>query len=62
MKWDRAMAPAAVHAPLGIPHHPKEKANAKADSLENQFTSHDLCDENYGRYVEVRVQAIDDIP
>jgi hypothetical protein len=29
-----------------------------ADCLENQFTSHDLCDENHERRVETRVQAL----
>jgi hypothetical protein len=43
---------------LGITCHPKEKAKATADSLENQFTSHDLCDENHERRVEIRVQVL----
>jgi hypothetical protein len=29
-----------------------------ADYLENQFTSHDLCDENHERQVETTVQAL----
>jgi hypothetical protein len=28
------------------------------DCLENQFTSHDLCDENHEQQVETRVQAL----
>jgi hypothetical protein len=28
------------------------------DCVENQFTSHDLCDENHDRQVETRVQAL----
>jgi hypothetical protein len=27
-------------------------------SSENHFTSHDLCDENHGRQVEIRVQVL----
>jgi hypothetical protein len=38
-------------------YHPNEKSNMIADCLENQFTSHDLCDENHERWVETRVQA-----
>jgi hypothetical protein len=35
-----------------------EKANAVADCLENQFTLHDLCDENHKRQVEASVQTL----
>jgi hypothetical protein len=56
----------AVHGALGITYHPNEKANVNADCLENQFTSHDLCDEYHERQVETRVQAllvsVDDTP
>jgi hypothetical protein len=38
--------------------HPNKKANVIAVCLENLFTSHDLCDENYKRQVETRVQAL----
>jgi hypothetical protein len=58
MKRDGPKAPAAVYGPLGITYHANEKANAIADYLENQFTSHDLCDENYERRVETTVQAL----
>jgi predicted nucleotidyltransferase len=37
----------ALHGPLGIAYHPNEKASMIANCLENQFTSHDLCDENH---------------
>jgi hypothetical protein len=50
--------PAAVHKPLGITHHLNEQANVTADCLENQFTSHDLCDENHEQQVETTVQAL----
>jgi hypothetical protein len=43
MRRDGPKAPAALHGPLGIIYHPKEKANVIADCLENQFTSRDLC-------------------
>jgi hypothetical protein len=35
-----------------------DKANAIADCLENQFTPHDLCDENHDRRVGARVHAL----
>jgi hypothetical protein len=46
MKRDGPNASTAVHGPLRITDHPNKKANMIADCLENQFTSHDLCDEN----------------
>jgi hypothetical protein len=55
---DGPKAPTAVPGPLGITCHPNEKANVIADYLENQFTSHDLCDENHERQVETIVQAL----
>jgi hypothetical protein len=39
-------------------YQPLEKANTIADCLENQFTLHDLCDDNHERRVEARVQAL----
>jgi hypothetical protein len=56
MKRDGWKAPTAVHGPLGITHHPN--GNANAICLENQFTSHDLCDENHEREVESRESNI----
>jgi hypothetical protein len=44
-----------TRGPLGITYHSNEKANVIAHCLENQFTSHDLSDENYERRVETRV-------
>jgi hypothetical protein len=58
MKTDVQKAPTAVHDPLGITYHPDEKAKVIAVCLENQFTSHDLRDENHERRVETRVQAL----
>jgi hypothetical protein len=58
MKMGGPNAPTAVHGPIGITYHPNEKANVTADCLENQFTSHDLCDENRERRVETTVQAL----
>jgi hypothetical protein len=48
-------APTAIHGTSGLKFHPSEKANGIADCLENQFTHHDLCDENHERRVEARV-------
>jgi hypothetical protein len=55
---DGPRVPTAIHGPLGIKFHPLEKANAIADCLENQFTPHDLFEENHERCVEARVQAV----
>jgi hypothetical protein len=51
MKRNGPKAPTDAHGPLGIIYHPNEKANMIADCLENQFTSHDLCDGNHNREV-----------
>jgi hypothetical protein len=48
MEWDGPKAPTTVHVPVGVSHW-NEKGNVTADCLENQFTSHDLCDENHTR-------------
>jgi hypothetical protein len=37
---------------------PIEKLNTIADYLENVFTLYDLCDEQYEKRVEARVQAL----
>jgi hypothetical protein len=49
MKRDGTKVPTAVHGPLGVTYTylPNKKANVIAGCLENQFTSHDLCDENH---------------
>jgi hypothetical protein len=52
MKRNEPKVPTAVHGPLGITYHPNKKADATVDCLENYFTSHDLCDKNYERWVE----------
>jgi hypothetical protein len=58
MKRDGPKAPTAIHGPLGITCQLNEKANVIADFLENQFTSHDLCDENHEWQVETTVEAL----
>jgi hypothetical protein len=58
IKRDGSTTPTAVHGFLRIVCHQNEKANATADCLENQFTSHDLYDENYERRVTTRVLAL----
>jgi hypothetical protein len=55
---DRPRAPNAIHSPSGLTFLPLERANAIAECFENQFTQHDLCDENNERRVEARVQAL----
>jgi hypothetical protein len=55
---DGPTAPTDIHGPLGLKYHPEDKGNAIADCLENQFTPHDLCDENHEQRVEARFQAL----
>jgi hypothetical protein len=57
-KRDGPKTPTAIHGSLGFTFHPLEKANAIADCLEKQFTSHELCVENHKRRVEATVQAV----
>jgi hypothetical protein len=54
---DGPRTPTAIHGLFGL-KYPEDKANTIADCLENQFTPHDLCDENHKRRVEARVQAL----
>jgi hypothetical protein len=58
LKRDGPRAPTAIHGATGLKYHPFKKSNAIADSLEIQFTPHDLCDDNHERRVEARVQAL----
>jgi hypothetical protein len=58
MKRVGPKAPTAVHGPLGITYHLNKEANVIVDCSENQFISHDLCDENHERQVETTVQAL----
>jgi hypothetical protein len=58
IKGDGPKALTAIHGSLGHKYQQLEKATTIADCLENQFTPHDLCDENRNRRVEARVQAI----
>jgi hypothetical protein len=58
MKRDGPNISTCVHGHLGITFHRNGKANAIADCLGNQFTSHYLCDENHERRVETRVKAL----
>jgi hypothetical protein len=44
--------------PSGLRFNPSGKANATADCSENQFTHHDLCDENHEWRVEATVKAL----
>jgi hypothetical protein len=55
LKRDGPRIPTVIHGPSGLRFHPSQKANAITDCLENQFTHHDLCDENHDRRVETRV-------
>jgi hypothetical protein len=58
MKRDGPKVLTAVHGPLGLTYHTNEKANTIADCLENQFTSHYLCDENHEGRMKTRAQAL----
>jgi hypothetical protein len=55
---DGPRAPAAIHGLLGLKYNPADKANTIADCLENQFTPHDLSEENHEQRVEARIQAL----
>jgi hypothetical protein len=57
-KTDGLKPPTARHAPLRITYYPNKKANTIVNCSENQFTSHDLCDENHEQWVRARVQAL----
>jgi hypothetical protein len=65
MRMDRRKGPTAIHSP-GLNLFLLEKANEIANCPENQFTPHDLCDEDHERQVVARVQslteAVDDNP
>jgi hypothetical protein len=58
MKRDGPKEPTAIRGPFGLTFHPLEKANAIGDCLENQFTLHDLCDENQAT-VRTLLEAIE---
>jgi hypothetical protein len=55
---DGPRAPTTLHGLLDLKYHPEDKANAIVDCLENQFTPHDLFDENHEQRVEAGVQAL----
>jgi hypothetical protein len=58
MRKDGPKSPTASHGPLGITYHTDKKDEDIADYLEEQFTSHDLFDENHERQVETAVEAL----
>jgi hypothetical protein len=49
-----------IHRPLGITYsyHPLEKVHVFAYLLKNQFTPHELRDENHKRRVVASLQAL----
>jgi hypothetical protein len=51
-------APPTTHGPLGPLFYPVDKANIITGSLENQFTSYDLCDSDHRRQVEAKAEAL----
>jgi hypothetical protein len=66
IKRDRSKAPTAMHSPSVFSFLPLRKANVTVDCLENQFSPHDVCEENRERRIVARVQAlfeaVDDSP
>jgi hypothetical protein len=58
LKRDGPRAPTAIYGASGLKFYPSEKAKAIPDSLEIQFTPHDLSDENHERRVDSKVQAL----
>jgi hypothetical protein len=57
-KGDGPKALSAIHVPLGPIFYPVDRANIIANCLENQFTTHDLCDCYHRRHVEAQVEAL----
>jgi hypothetical protein len=55
---DGPREPIAIHGTSGLKFLPSEIANATADCFEIQFTPNELCDENYERQVEAKLQAL----
>jgi hypothetical protein len=55
---DGPRASTTIHGRLGLKYHTVDKANVIAHCLENQFTLHDLCDENHEWQMESRVQTL----
>jgi hypothetical protein len=66
MKRDGLKVPTAIHGPLGLKYQHLDKATTTVNCVEDQFTPHNLCDENRKRQVDARVQALleaaDDTP
>jgi hypothetical protein len=58
MKMDGPKAPTIIPGSFGITYCLSQKANMTDYCLENQFTSHDLCEENHKQRVETRVQGL----
>jgi hypothetical protein len=58
IKGDEPKAPAAIHGSFGLKYQTRGKATKVADCLEEQFTQHDLFDENHKRRVKAKVQAL----
>jgi hypothetical protein len=57
-RGNKSKAPSAIPSPTGLKFLPFEKANVIADCLENQLSSHDLCDERHEQLVVTRTQAL----
>jgi hypothetical protein len=51
MKRDGPKALTAIRGPLRFIFHPLEKVSAIAECLEEQYASHELCNENHKRLV-----------
>jgi hypothetical protein len=58
MKRDGPEASTSLHVPSGLKFLQLTKTNTIASSLENQFTPHDICDENHEQRVYARVHAL----
>jgi hypothetical protein len=58
MRRDTPEAPTAIHSPSGLKSLPLEEVNVRADCLENQFSTQDLCEENHERLVVAHIQAL----
>jgi hypothetical protein len=58
IKRDGPKVPTVIHGLLSFIFYALEEVKTISDSLENQFTPHDLCHINHEGRVEARVQTL----
>jgi hypothetical protein len=55
---DKPKTPTVIHSPSGLRFLPLGKANVSTNILVNNFSPHDLCEENHERLGVARIQAL----